>query len=288
MNFKNWLENNQQLATQFRDLLHNVPQEPDHHPEGDALIHTKLVRKAIPKAILELRELKKQPPFDSILADLDFYLDDYEYQILTLAAWLHDIGKSTATAIKLSEPDSVNRLPFSTYADPVGKITSYGHDEPEHYLPAIEKLKKVAPPKMLELYERNKDLIHFLIDYHMAFYSNVGFPKKFIEKYFSQGKARNTQELKLLLILMWSDKMGRKPENKILDSLKKNAQQLVVTSDRSKKMMPTATSKAFEGSPEEMNKFLKTKPLTPFQRFQAIKRKFPMVSDEQLQQIVGT
>jgi len=44
MEFKLWLE------TSFKDLLEPVPQNPDHHAEGDVLKHTRMVRKSLDTA----------------------------------------------------------------------------------------------------------------------------------------------------------------------------------------------------------------------------------------------
>ena len=59
MFFSKWIENRKEVAKIFRNTLSGVPQDPVHHAEGDALLHTKLVRASIQPAILELQKLQK-------------------------------------------------------------------------------------------------------------------------------------------------------------------------------------------------------------------------------------
>lgn len=304
MNFKNWLKNegNQELAKTYKNMLYDVPQDPNHHFEGSAAQHSQLVRKAIPKAISELKSLQTNDPrFSDILSNVNFDLDQNEYQILLLAAWLHDIGKSSSTTIngedfrkaKLNPKvsnwlDDIKNKKIPYGEKPKFKIQSIGHDKPEHYLPAIEKLMAVAPPQILNLYLSNQDLIHFLIDHHMDFTaSNVGFSKRFVAEHFENGKVKNTKEMRLLLILMWADKMGRKPTDKILNSLNKNAEYLSLSAKRNLENSQKPQNKPYFGSPEEMNQMLKSKFLDKNQRFIAIKRKFPELSDEEIISIVN-
>ena len=100
------------------------------------------------------------------------------------------------------------------------------------------------------------------------------------------GKVKNTQRMKLLLALMWADKMGRKPEDTIMQSIEKNANFLTMSSKRSSEQKPITVNQPFFGSPEEMNSMLKTKFVDQKQRFNAIKKKFHNLSDEEIQKIL--
>ena len=98
MNFKQFVETRKELVQAYKDKLQGVPQDPVHHPEGDVFRHSQLVRKAIPKAVQELIVAQKN---DLLLplSLIDFNLSSQEKKILYLTAWLHDIGKATATTI---------------------------------------------------------------------------------------------------------------------------------------------------------------------------------------------
>jgi hypothetical protein len=273
MRFKNWFlvkENRKELASQYSNLLKNVPQDPHHHPEGNVLIHTQLVRKAIPKAIQELTNLKLIPPFSKILEHLNFTVTAEEMQILFMSAWLHDIGKASATK---TNPDT-------------GKIQAIGHQDPEHYLPQLDKIKDFASQETIDFYLKNSKVINFLIERHMDFVNKDGFPSSFIKANFEKGVIKNSQEIKLLLILMWADKMGRKPENTILSAIQKNAERLQVSSERSQKFKPIVQKDSFSGTPKEFNDLLLSKNLNPLQRKIALKNKFPDLSELEISNLV--
>lgn len=265
LKFKKWYES-KELAKAYRGLLQDVPQDPEHHPEGNVLAHVQLVRKAIPRAIEELNSLKKNSvQFANILADIDFTINPEEFKILSLAAWLHDVGKASATTI-----------------DPKGKIQSIGHESPEHYLPQLEKLKAVAPKDVVELYMRNQELLNFLIERHMDFVQREGFSSSFLRTYFSNGKAKNSPAMKLLLVLMWADKMGRKPEEVVANGIAKNAQRLVRSSERStaKATNIANQTKPFGGNAADMEAMLRQKGLSDLQIKQALKGKFTNVQSD--------
>lgn len=238
--FIQWLEDNRTLAQSYKDALKDIPQDPIHHPEGNVLNHVKLVRKSILKAVQSLKELQKNnPTVNEIIGDINFDISAEEQKILNLSAWLHDIGKITAT--KTNEK---------------GKIQAIGHETQDHYLPQIERFKSMAPKEMIELYEDNKDLIHFLIERHMDF-AHGGFSKVFISSNFINGKLKNDNRLKLLLILKWADKMGRTGNY----DLQSNINKLIEASEKSKKRTANMANqhKPFSGSREELKQLLKNR-----------------------------
>ena len=273
MRFKNWFkinENRKELARNYSNLLKDVPQDPIHHTEGSALIHTQLVRKAIPKAIQELNKLKFVAPFSKILENLDFSISEEEMQILVMSAWLHDIGKASATTINKD----------------TGKIQAIGHQDPEHYEPQLNKIQNFAPQETLDFYKKNSQIINFLIQRHMDFVNKDGFPSGFIKSNFENGIIKSSKEIKLLLILMWADKMGRRPEDTILSAIQKNAERLQVSSERSQKFKPIVQKTSFSGSPKEFNDLLLSRNLNSLQRKSALKNKFPELSDLELSNLV--
>lgn len=273
MSFSKWLEARRELAQAYKGSLSGVPQDPGHHPEGDAFVHTKLVRRAIPKAVLELQLLQKDPIIGSAIANIDFSISPQEEQILALSAWLHDIGKSTATTI--------GGQPWKT-PGATGKIQAIGHQNPEHYQPQLEKLKDIAPPETVQLYIQNKDLINFIIEHHMDFTSGA-FGKQFINQNFQNGKVNNTPQMKLLLILMWADKMGRKPEDTIAKAIGKNANALASSVEKSQIQSLNAQKRnaADTRGPEELAADLRAKNVPVQQRIQALK-KFTYLTPDQV------
>jgi hypothetical protein len=96
---------------------------------------------------------------------------------------------------------------------------------------------------------QNQDLVNFLIEHHMDFTSGAGFSKGFVAKYFKNGVVENLPEMKLLLILMWADKMGRLPEDTIAKAIEKNSTSLAASVDRSLKQSTARGGEAFKGTP---------------------------------------
>jgi len=268
MNFKQWLQNESaiELARQYAKLLKPIPQDPKHHPEGDVLAHTLLVRRSIPQAIRKLLQLKTEEPWSTILQNIDVVPDSKQMQILKLATWLHDIGKIPTTTITT---DSGSR--HWTEPGETGKIRSLRHEDPEYYQPEIDKLAGITPQEIKKTYDENKSLFDFLIQRHMDV-SKGGFPKSFVAEYFKNGILVPDEKIKLLLILIYSDKMGRKPQSQ--ESIEKNDQALIAASEKSKLNAEKNKKQDFQ-TPEDMIKSLKMKNLPLNQIINAVKSKFP-------------
>lgn len=268
MEFREWLlmEDMRGLARAYSDTLRDVPESPEHHPEGTTLKHVKLVRKAVQTAAEELRKLKGDPEVADILANLDFTLSEEEIKILNLAAWLHDIGKATATTI--------DGTPFRSAVELAGKIQAIGHETPDHYRPQIDRLLPMAPKSLSDFYETHRDVVHFLIERHMDF-AHGGFPNRIIADFFENGRIKSDQRMKLLLVLMWADKLGRAKE----PNLGKNVARLKDASEKSRKAhaRPQRSSKSFEGSEDEFRSMLRSRGLPPDAIEAAVQAKFAKV-----------
>jgi hypothetical protein len=259
MDFKTWLEDNKLLATTYRDSMKVLPQDPKWHPEGNVLNHVKLVRKSVLNAVKELNNLKQNnTEAAEVLQDVDFNISSEEQRILNLSAWLHDIGKITATKV-IAPPDPK-----------AGKITSKGHENPKHYGPQIERFKQIAPKEMVDFYERHKDLINFLIERHMDFTRDLS--KSFFTSYFANGRLKNDKKLKLLMILMWADKMGRAGSY----DLQSNVDKLIEASRKNKEheQKSARQNKPFEGSVEDFKNLLRARGLPDDQVEKAAIAKF--------------
>jgi len=163
-----------------------------------------------------------------------------------------------------------------------GRIQAIGHQDPEHYKPQIERLKDFAPEETVNLYLQNQDLVNFLIEHHMDFTSGAGFSKGFVAKYFKNGVIENLPEIKLLLILMWADKMGRLSEDTITQAIEKNTTSLAASVDKSLRQSAAKGGEAFKGTPEELVANLMAKGLSKKQREQALKGKFPALTDDDI------
>ena len=266
MEFREWflMEGVRDLAKAYSDALRDVPENPEHHPEGTTLKHVKLVRRAISSAEQELQNLKFTPVFSDILSDLDFRLTEDDRQVLVVAAWLHDVGKTTATTI--------GGVPFRDAGGQTGKIQAIGHEKPEHYGPQVEKMLAVAPESTRRFYESNRDLINFLVERHMDF-AHGGFPNRVISDFFVDGRIRNDRRMRLLLVLMWADKIGR---GKAPD-LAKNIDKLRMASEKSRELArrsQRALKGAFEGGEDEFRSMLKAKGLPDSAIEAAVRSKF--------------
>ena len=234
------------LAKAYKDALRDVPENPQYHPEGTTLKHVRLVRRSMATAVQELQSLKSAPVFGEILSDLDFRLSDEDMSVLAMAAWLHDVGKSTAT--------TVDGTPFRDAPSLSGKIQAIGHERPEHYAPQVEKLLALAPKSTTLFYESNKELINFLVERHMDI-SHGGFPNKVISAHFDGGKVKNERGMRLLLVLMWADKIGRAKAPDLANNMNK----LKEASEKSKKA--SKKPRSFSGNEEEFRAMLKARGL---------------------------
>lgn len=259
MQFRNWLvlEDMRGLARAYSDSLRDVPQDPDHHPEGSVLAHVKLVRRSIRAAAKELENLKNSPAFGDVLSGVDFSLNEEEMQILALAAWLHDVGKASAT--------TVGGVHYLSAKDP-GKIQAIGHENPEHYEPQIEKLISLAPDSLVKFYDAHRETINFLIERHMDF-AQGGFSKNLVLHHFEDGRLKDDPRMKLLLVLMWADKLGR---GKVAN-LSGNIDKLRAASERSKAQRQ---KDPFSGSEQEFRDMLRSRGLSDNAIDAAVRAKF--------------
>lgn len=277
MQFKEWLKTEglypyRDVLKVYRDLMQGTPENLKHHPEGNSWEHVKLVFKAIygsaerntSRAARELERLKADPSMSEILAAVDFSVSPEEQKVLNLSAFLHDVAKPdtvTADGQKFLFPPGEVK----------GLIQAIGHDSPKYYVPRIEKLKAHAPEDLLEFYESHKDLIHFLIDRHMDHIKST-FPKDFLSSYFDNGRLKSDQRVKLLLILMWADMLGRAGSPDVQQGI----DMIRSSSERSlrKERNIANQKKSFTGGAEEFRSMLASKGLPPEAIDAAVKSKF--------------
>ena len=211
MGFRNWLE----MST-IRDLLTGVPQNPKYHPEGDVWTHVRLVRKSLPAAVQMFEQARAQEgsPFSNFTP-----VSKQDEDILRLAAWLHDIGKNTATAY--TNPDK-SRTPwtnqnFQGYSVQQmmspdfgpGKWQSIGHEEPTHYQPLVKQLGHQWQVMLEKLSPEDKDTLWFVVDRHMDF-NEQGITRKMRQMTIGEdGKFLPDRKYKLWIIFKMMDSMGK-------------------------------------------------------------------------------
>jgi hypothetical protein len=203
MNFREFFE-----MSSLRDILGNVPQRPDYHAEGPVFTHTRMVRQNIDRAIEVLKKASQDE--SSAFSRLDMDLTDQEYNLLRVIAWLHDIGKASATTVggeKWQGQDLTD--------DEMLTLRAKAHEKPQHYEPMMDKLGD--PWKKMYKKAGTKDLadIEFVIKQHMALRQG-GFGRRLANIIVdSTGKYLPLRKVKLLLIFIladWSGRFGDKGE----------------------------------------------------------------------------
>jgi len=168
----------------LRALLQSVPQSPRHHPEGNVWNHSRLVRKHLDFAVREMGEvIKKYPCFSAF----DPNFSAREINILRVTAYLHDIGKVSATT-----------------HDEKG-YHAHRHEELSHVFAGIVKLR--TDPLWIRVHDSASDedrgMVMFLIHRHM-----FRFGKKFQNRYINDDGVYNPK-VKLLITFRIMDQMGR-------------------------------------------------------------------------------
>jgi tRNA nucleotidyltransferase/poly(A) polymerase len=182
--FVGWL-----LENSLRQVL-SVPQNPKHHPEGDVFRHTTMVRSSLDTALQLLKQKQAEDPAGPF-SNLDFNLTPQEYNIARLGGWLHDIGKSVTT-------------------DPVN-LTAHGHEDQPNFEKGMEQLG----PQWRQMYDKadpqDKADLWFIIQHHMNLNDTDGFASKKLKLAMmdQQGKYLPDRRVKLLLILLVMDRLGR-------------------------------------------------------------------------------
>lgn len=192
MEFLKWLSN-REIKSFFESSLSSllkVPQNPKHHQEGDVLRHTTMVRSSIDSAIKLLQQKQHQDP-SGPFANLDLNFTKEDYNLLRIAGWLHDIGKSVTTDLD--------------------KLTAHGHEDPKNFEKAMNQLG----PSWKKMYDSadssDKEDLWFIIQHHMNLSDSDGFGSKKLKSFLldDQGNYRSDRRIKLLLVLLLMDRLGR-------------------------------------------------------------------------------
>ena len=182
--FTAWLQ-----ESSLRDQL-KYPQNPKHHPEGSVDRHTFMVHSALKHAIAMLQQKQADDP-DGPFSELSLDFTQEDINLLRIAGMLHDIGKSTTT-------------------DPV-KLTAHGHESPDAFEPAMQKLGPVWQKIYQNSNPEDKSDLWYIITYHMGLSDSAGFQSKSLRRELvdSRGKYRNDRRCRLLLVILLMDRLGR-------------------------------------------------------------------------------
>ncbi len=194
LSFKTWFH-----ESSLRDIIQPVPQSPKHHAEGNVWIHTRMVRKQLNDAIAYFQQTLSDK--NSVFGNLDPNLSAADINVLRIGAWMHDIGKASATTID-GEPwkgqDPTNK-----------KIQAIGHESPQHFELMMQKLGQPWQSMYEKAAPQDKEDLWYIIRHHMDL-KNTGFGRRMLNQLLDEsGKFRNERKIKLLLILIMMDQSGR-------------------------------------------------------------------------------
>ena len=202
--FKQFFEIEFFMENGLRSIIGGVPQRPDFHREGPVGAHSRMVRRQLDNAMSTIQRAAADP--NSALSSLDVNYSPEDINILRLAAWLHDLGKASATTIDGKPWKEVPNYDMST-----AKITGKKHEMPHHFNPMARQL--LTSPLWKQMFDaasfEDKKTLWFLIRNHMDI-GKEGLGKRVLRRYVGRdGKYINDRRIKLLLTLILMDRLGR-------------------------------------------------------------------------------
>jgi tRNA nucleotidyltransferase/poly(A) polymerase len=281
--FQEWLkESSYRTATDY-------PQDSVEHPEGSVRRHSMMVRHSLDAAIDLIKQKQQQDP-EGPLSNLDLNFSPDEYNILRLAGNLHDIGKGSSMSEKITKD---GRL----------KIQNIGHDQPEHFEKGMGELGTAWHQMYSKADAQDKEDLWWLIKHHMSLDDARGIENKALKREIldDQGKYKSDRRIKLLLVLLLMDRMGRggtptswQLAKQFAQSNVEPAQQgiqgLYSTSDTHKQNLERIASRASKPSsdnPQEFVAVLKQKGRTSGEIRAALSGKFKDLSSETINSLLG-
>jgi hypothetical protein len=167
-----------------------------------------MVRAQLTDAIAHFQQVVADK--DSVFGNLDPHLDKSDVNLLKIGAWMHDIGKASATTFTRTVDDKEKTVKYGQGPlEPGDKIQAIGHEQPWHFEPMMKKLGQPWQQMYEKASPRDKEDLWFVIQHHMSLKSS-GFGRKLLQQLLDEtGKFRNDRRIKLLLILIMMDQSGR-------------------------------------------------------------------------------
>lgn len=255
----------------LKNLLH-VPQKEKHHPEGDVFRHTMMVRSSLNSAVDLLKKNQSENP-EGPLSNLNLDFSKEDINILKFAGLLHDIGKGEAL-------------------DPI-TLSAHGHESPSKFEIAMKKLGPWWHRTYEKSSEKDKEDLWWIIKYHMSL-KDEGFLNKKLKRELldDEGKYKNFRRIKLLLVLLLMDRMGRGNTGKVsLSKAKQFAKNnirgaeeglkgIYATSDTFLSDLKKSKKPPAPDDPQDFIRFLKQSGKSTDQIRKALKGKFNISSGE--------
>jgi hypothetical protein len=168
----------------LRDILRQIPQDAEFHPEGNVWTHTRAVRRALDEALALLP---------------DFQIDKVDRNLLRLAAWCHDLGKAHATIYREN------------------RWIAPGHEKPKHLNVVLRQLGDPWRGMWRAgSFEQRKTFL-YLCTRHMAVSDARGIDARIMRALRSSNRLRSRQA-KLVIVLMVMDRLGTTRVSRVDDA----------------------------------------------------------------------
>jgi hypothetical protein len=170
--------------SKLRDMLQQIPQDAEFHPEGNVWTHTLAVRRSLDEAIALLP---------------DFQTDDTERNILRLAAWCHDLGKSSATIFRN------------------GRWIAPGHETSKHLNTTLRQLGPRWRKMWLAGSVENRKGFLYACTRHMGISDPLGIDPRIIRS-LRANDAQRSRRARLAIVLMVMDRLGTTRPSRVEDA----------------------------------------------------------------------
>lgn len=275
--FQEWM-----VESSLRQQL-KVLQNPKHHPEGSVDRHTMMVHSALDASINIIQKQQNKDP-EGPLSNLDLNFTSRDINILRLASLLHDIGKGDAL-----DPET---------------LSAHGHEDPKIFEKAMNRLGPIWHKMYEKANPTDRDDLWWIIKYHMSLKDDQGFQNKSLKKEIldNQGKYKQDRKIKLLLVLLLMDRMGRGGESGIpwekakkfaqnnTDAAEKGLKGINITALKHKQnieQIASKTSKPMPNNPVGFVAGMKEKGKSNELIRSALRGKFKNLSDQEINQLLG-
>jgi hypothetical protein len=172
-------------VSSLRDILQPIPQDNEFHPEGNAWTHTRLVRRSLNEALALLGNPQ---------------LSKSQRNLLRLAAWCHDLGKSSATIIRGNN------------------AVAPKHETSKHLNIGLKKLGPAWRRFWSSASFEDRKCFVYLCTRHMAISDSRGFSSE-VTRALRSALPTISRRAKLAVVLMVMDRLGTARPARVEDAL---------------------------------------------------------------------